>query len=138
MRNNKIDLAIQKYFTVKTFTESLNSLKIEDENSSKVNINQIFTMFYKNEGKILDANKLSFKYNLPKKKIKQNTIISAETTQKVISINSRVTKIPESFLALLDDLCLDRKDAEKFLRKSNEWAYVKSDRKIFCAAKGKT
>ena len=44
--------------------------------------------------------------------------------------------IPESFLLLMDELCLDRKDALKFYENPDQWAYVKSDRKIYCTKKG--
>jgi len=45
-------------------------------------------------------------------------------------------KIPESFLKLLGELALDRKDAEILYRSKDQWKFVKSDRKIFCADKG--
>ena len=37
----------------------------------------------------------------------------------------------------MDELCLDRKDALKFYENQDHWAYVKSDRKIYCTKKGK-
>jgi hypothetical protein len=45
-------------------------------------------------------------------------------------------KIPEGFLALLDELALDRKDAEVLYKNKDQWKFVKSDRKIFCTEHG--
>ena len=36
----------------------------------------------------------------------------------------------------MDELCLDRKDALKFYENPDQWAHVKSDRKIYCTKKG--
>ena len=46
-------------------------------------------------------------------------------------------KVPEGFLTLLDELALDRKDAKILYNNKNQWKFVKSERKIFCAEKGK-
>ena len=45
-------------------------------------------------------------------------------------------KIPEGFLTLLDELALDRKDAEVLYKNKDQWKFVKSDRKIFCTEQG--
>ena len=45
-------------------------------------------------------------------------------------------KIPEGFLTLLDELALDRKDAEVLYKNKDQWKFVKSDRKIFCTELG--
>jgi len=45
-------------------------------------------------------------------------------------------KIPEGFLTLLDELALDRKDAEVLYKNKEQWKFVKSDRKIFCTEQG--
>jgi hypothetical protein len=37
---------------------------------------------------------------------------------------------------LLDELKLDRKEAEEFYKNKEKWTYVKSDRKIYCTVKG--
>ena len=47
------------------------------------------------------------------------------------------TNVPNDFLLLLDELKLDRKDAQKFYENKEEWSFVKSDRKIYCTVKGK-
>ena len=47
-------------------------------------------------------------------------------------------KIPEGFLTLLDELALDRKDAEVLYKNKDQWKFVKSDRKIFCTEQGTT
>jgi len=45
-------------------------------------------------------------------------------------------EIPEQFLILLDELRLDRKDAKLLFENREHWAYVKSDRQIFCVERG--
>ena len=45
-------------------------------------------------------------------------------------------KIPKAFLSLMDELCIDRKNARMFFENPNEWSYIKSDRKIFCTKQG--
>jgi len=50
--------------------------------------------------------------------------------------NEKVDKIPEGFLTLLDELALDRKDAEVLYKNKDQWKFVKSDRKIFCTEQG--
>jgi len=45
-------------------------------------------------------------------------------------------QIPEGFLVLLDELALDRKDADVLYKNKDQWKFVKSDRKIFCTETG--
>ena len=45
--------------------------------------------------------------------------------------------VPESFLSLMDELCLNRKDALKYFQNPDQWDYVRSDRQIYCTKKGK-
>jgi len=45
-------------------------------------------------------------------------------------------EIPKEFLILLDELRLDRKDAKLLFENRDHWAYVKSDRQIFCVEQG--
>lgn len=56
-------------------------------------------------------------------------------TKKMKNIDGQV--IPESFLSLMDDLCIDRKDARKFFENPKECTFIKSDRKILCPQIGK-
>jgi len=62
----------------------------------------------------------------PKKERKETRMIPVEDEDR----------IPEGFLKLLDELALDRKDAEILYKNKDQWKFVKSDRKIFCAEKG--
>ena len=50
--------------------------------------------------------------------------------------DTREDKIPEGFLALLDELALERKDAEILYKNKEQWQFVKSDRRIFCTEQG--
>ena len=90
------------------------------------------------------GNKLSFSYAVNKHLLKK-TNAAMDTNIKTCNqkLNrtkiheKNLVKIPESFLILMDELCLDRKNARKFFENPTQWTYVKSDRKIFCTKLGK-
>ena len=65
-----------------------------------------------------------------KKSKKENSKVKREKSIK------KEQEIPEQFLMLLDELRLDRKDAKLLFDNKEHWAYVKSDRQIFCVEKG--
>ena len=113
------------------------------EVDSPVNLEKIFEKFF--ESKIERKNLLSFRYNIDtkqtllKKRLSRMSEINPCDSvkikpKKLKNIDGQV--IPESFLSLMDDLCIDRKDARKFFENPNEWTFIKSDRKIFCPQTG--
>jgi hypothetical protein len=91
------------------------------------------------------SNKLSFTFKVANKNsmLKKRLATMNNAEHKYESKKSKKNKlekggeiIPESFLLLMDELCLYRKDASKFYENADHWAYVKSDRKIFCTKRG--
>ena len=66
----------------------------------------------------------------PKKAKKESMEIKKE------KLKDDEKEIPEQFLLLLDELRLDRKDAKLLFENREHWAYVKSDRQIFCVEQG--
>ena len=65
-----------------------------------------------------------------KKSKKENSKVKKQSPIK------KEEEIPEQFLILLDELRLDRKDAKLLFENRDHWAYVKSDRQIFCIERG--
>ena len=139
--------SIINYCDDRKFIESSKELGSFEENS-EFELHEIFEKYFQKISK--NENKLSFTFNVDNKrsllkerlskmndvkpKLKMNR--DKSTKSKKLKVEEKENDIPEAFLLLMDDLCLDRKNAKKFFESSNEWSYVKSDRKIFCAKKG--
>ena len=142
MNGRKVDDAIKKYCEKMNYLEAFNAI-IDVETISSKKLEDIFgTFFEKHSGK-----KLSFSYatsnkqSLLKKRLANMNEDYKKSNEKV-KVNKKksennLEKIPESFLILMDELCLDRKNARQFYENPSQWAHVKSDRKIFCTKNGK-
>ena len=140
MLNANLDLAIRKYFVDKNYVESLKCMndKNEIERDSFTNLTEIFRISYDKDS---EPKKLSFGYktsnsqSLLKRKLSRmnETVLTKNNSKKV---NKK--KMPESFLLLMNELCVDKEIARKMFENPTDWSYVKSDRKIFCTAKGKS
>ena len=140
MTGRKVNDAIKNYCEKMNYLEALNAINdVETISSKKLEV--IFgTFFEKNSGK-----KLSFSYatsnkqSLLKKRLANMNEDYKKSNEKVKKKKSEddLEKIPESFLILMDELCLDRENARQFYENPSQWAYVKSDRKIFCTKNGK-
>jgi len=73
--------------------------------------------------------------DITEEKIKKSKTEKSKAAKKEQSIKNK-QEIPEQFLTLLDELRLDRKDAKLLFENREHWAYVKSDRQIFCVERG--
>ena len=115
------------------------------EGEKLLDLKEIFQKFF--DTKCEKSNKLSFSFKIDNKNsmLKKRLANMNETEKNIREIKkpkkNKLKKnggheIPESFLLLMDELCLDRKDALKFYENPDQWAYVKSDRKIYCTKKG--
>ena len=135
--------SVRNYCQSRNLLETAKILRFNHKKTTK-NIEQIFENFFTNVPK--KGNKLSFNYNvtnnqsLLKKRLAKDTVVrrKQEVTKKsgVRKVkNVAENEIPESFLLLMDELCLGRKEARKFFENPCEWGYIKSDRKIFCTTK---
>ena len=134
--NSYLELAILKYCEVQKFPKTTNILNTG--NVSQICLEKIFSSFFSK----VPENKLSFTFkasnsqSLLKKRVSDMNVAECKTkihkSEKVKSGN----QIPESFLSLMDELCIDREKAEMFFKNSNQWTYIKSDRIIFCTKKG--
>jgi hypothetical protein len=142
MTGEEINDAIKKYCEKMKYFEAFGTMNNVESFSSE-NLQDMFENFY--EGKC--ENKLSFtftvsnKQSLLKKRLAnmnedENKSDKAPKTKRLKTSDESV-KIPESFLTLLDELCIDRKNAKLFYENPRQWTYVKSDRKIYCTKKGK-
>ena len=132
----------------KTAKEIEQSVNVEESES----IENVFDKYFEKENKpkIFTKTGLGFSFKLPtgrmdlKKRLRDINITeenvkvkrSRKESPKVKTSLKKEQKIPEKFLILLDELRLDRKDAKLLFENREHWAYVKSDRQIFCVEKG--
>ena len=146
MTSECINSAIRQYCQERKLNES--SAAVENIESERlVDLKQIFQKFF--DKKCEKSIKLSFSFkvnnknSMLKKRLANVNKIERSTSKIKKSKNNNLEKkggddvVPESFLLLMDELCLDRKEAIKFYENPDQWAYVKSDRKIYCTKKGK-
>ena len=140
--------SILKYCDDRNCSETLKELILTEkyERKKEPNLEKLFETFFQ-KGFPEKHNKLSFTFKVGKRRSllkerlsKMNVIEpkSASRTQKrkKAEKEQKENEVPESFLKLLDQLCLDRKNARKLFENPDEWTYVKSDRTIFCAQIG--
>ena len=141
MNENKLENAIKNYCQEMKFLKSSAAMNHPQSIQTKNLEDHFKTFFDKKSG-----NKLSFSYAVnPKHNLLKKRLANMNTNLKTCNkkINAKklqkknLEKIPESFLILMDELCLDRKHARKFFENPSQWTHVKSDRKIFCTKKGK-
>jgi hypothetical protein len=139
MENLSVEHAIKQYCKKQNFNESFDVLIDPNESylpEFEVDLEKLYVSY--NERKNCGNSKLSFNYNLRKKEKSEKNDKKIEAEKKKIKKTRKTKeKIPESFLNLLDELCIDRNNAQKFFDNTDQWTFIKSDRKIFCTAKGK-
>jgi len=145
--------AVRQYCLKNGFSKTANSIKTLPVNvdDSQTIENAFDTYFEKeNKAKMLTKTGLGFPIKLPtgqmdfRKRLRKVDITKHKLKEKKSkNKNSKVKKsikreqeIPEQFFVLLDALRLDRKDAKLLFENREHWAYVKSDRQIFCVESG--
>ena len=139
----ELERSIRNYCAEQNYSDCLPDSPLSEKSDLTEDLKIIFEKFYaKNH---LSEPKLSFTYNF-RSKLPSNkkTFTNCNESSKNVTLRLNVPqkklksekKIPEKFLLLLDELCIDRKNAEKFYNNKNDWTFVKSDRKIFCAKIG--
>ena len=139
MLNTNLNLAIRKYLEEKKFVESLKCMN--NTNEIKIDsLNDLSEIFRKSYDKNSAPQKLSFSYNvnnsqsLLKRKLSQMNANEPKKKKQAEKVKKK--KMPESFLLLMNELCIDKKDAKFFYENPTQWSYIKSDRKIYCAKQG--
>ena len=147
MDRDRLLTAIRQYCVNNGFTKTAKkipapNIKLEDCDDIEI----LFTKYLKTEN--VDSKPksgLGFKINLDwRKRIRAVDIteekVKSKKPKKVKVKKEKLTddgkEIPEQFLLLLDELRLDRKDAKLLFENREHWAYVKSDRQIFCVEQG--
>ena len=135
MVENNINYSIREYLKKTKYPETLKFLTATDGKCSKT-LEKVFKSYYQKQDKT--DNKLSFTYkfdtkqSLLKKQLGNLEVSNAKTIKKNVKITKKVTQgvtdeIPLSFFLLLDELCIDRKNARKFFENPDQWTYIKSD-----------
>ena len=146
MSSRSLNSAILKYCDRKKFDETSKCLENIEE-KSPVDLEKFFQDIFQEDESIT---KLSFSYKVDNKlSILKKRLASQNLDRKKAAKirKSKITKkfekpekvdesIPEPFILLMDELCIDRVHARKFFENPSEWAYVKSDRKIYCTKRG--
>ena len=145
--------AIRQYCLNNAFSKTAKKIKTIHVNGEDTqSIENAFEKYFENENKSKNFAKtgLGFSFKLPtgrmdlKKRLRDINITeenvkvkrSRKESPKVKTSLKKEQKIPEKFLILLDELRLDRKDAQLLFENREHWAYVKSDRQIFCVERG--
>ena len=147
--------AIRQYCLNNAFSKTAKKIKTIHVNGEDTqSIENAFEKYFENENKSKNFAKtgLGFSFKLPtgrmdlRKRLrdiditeeKGNVKKSKKEKSKIKREKSVKTEaeIPEQFFILLDELRLDRKDAQLLFENREHWAYVKSDRQIFCVETG--
>ena len=145
MENTKLNFAISSYCKKnnlqKTF-KALNLITNEIDNQKKGDLS-IVEMFEKYFAKKHEGEELSFTFNLQNKQSQLRKRLLDQSVQTVVKKKVRVRRakdrkqdIPDNFLLLLDELGLDRKKAKLLYENKDQWAFIKSDRLIYCTERG--
>jgi hypothetical protein len=140
MSLENLDQAIGEYCKLRNFMKTFENVKNGEFNYIS-NLEEVFDKHFNKESKSV----LSFTYEINNsQRLLKKRLSQMNENKKPKRKNNKecVTKIksegiPESFLKLLDELCIERKDARKFFENSDQWSYIKSDRKIYCTKAGK-
>ena len=140
MSSTNLKLSIKQYCRKRNFTETSEAISNSDQHS-EVDLGIFFEKFFLY--KFANKNKLSFTFkvnnnkSLLKKRLETlNEPPAVKNGLKKLKTKKCKEETPECFLLLLDELCIDRKNAKKFYENPKEWTYVKSDRLIFCTQRG--
>ena len=144
MENTKLNFAISSYCKENSLQNTFNALTLaanEIDHHEKEGDLSVANMFEKYFAKELDAEGLSFTFNLPnnRSKLRKRLLDSPVQNTKVKVARGKdknSNDVPNSFLLLLDELGLDRKKAKMLYENKDQWVFVKSDRLIFCTEPG--
>jgi hypothetical protein len=137
MEKNNIEFLIRQYCQKRKNEKSVDALNHSKELKLDVDLSSLFSAYYEKR-ELINSTKLSFKFTLPKSKT-SGKLVQQKNVEKILKKVKKSKKneeIPEAFLLLLDDLCINRNQAKTFFDNKDQWTFVKSDRKIYCAAKG--
>jgi hypothetical protein len=150
MSYSGINYSIRRLCENKNYDETSRAMQNGSNRKSAKDLKLIFLKNFKNKFENGNKSTLSFTYKASTKSLlnKRLSSMKVDTLKpssnrskskkiKLVRIRSK-EEIPDSFLSklLLDELCIDRINAKKFYENSNQWTFVKSDRKIFCTHKG--
>ena len=151
MERDRLLYAVREYCLNNRYPKTAKKIKtLPLKVGNTESIENVFDKYFKNENKPKTG--LGFSIKLPtglmdlRKRIRDVDITEEKVkAKKPKKENSKVKKeksskkdeeIPEQFLILLDELRLNRKDAKLLFENREHWAYVKSDRQIFCVEQG--
>jgi len=154
MERDRLLDAIRQYCLNNGFSKTAKEITTSVNFDESQTIKNFFDKYFEkeNERKVFTKTGLGFSINLParqrgcRKRLRDIDITeekvkvkkSKKESSKVKNKNSikNGEEIPDQFYMLLDELRLDRKDAKLLFENREHWAYVKSDRQIFCIHRG--
>ena len=145
MENTKLNLAISSYCKENNLQKTFKALNLKADdidNHKKATDGSVAKMFEKYFAKERGGKGLSFTFNLQRnrsqlrKRLLDQPIQLGNKKVKVERVKDRKNDIPDNFLLLLDELGLDRKKAKLLYENKDQWAFVKSDRLIYCTERG--
>ena len=145
MENSELLDAICSYCKNQNFQKTLKALyratdiTNKDDEAEEDTVVKIFQKCFKIRTK---RDGLSFTFNLSNKRSQlRKRLLDIDHrpvgTKKMKVIKTRKNDIPEMFFLLLDELGLDKKEAQLLYENKDQWSYVKSDMKLYCAVSGK-
>ena len=145
MENSKLLDAIGSYCKNQNLQKTLKALyratdiTNKDDEAEEDTVVKIFQKCFKIRTK---RDGLSFTFNLSNKRSQlRKRLLDIDHrpvgTKKMKVIKARKNDIPEMFFLLLDELGLDKKEAQLLYENKDQWSYVKSDMKLYCAVSGK-
>lgn len=146
MEHAELLFVIGRYCKDKNFQMTLKALDrktdkcTEHKKSTERSVVELFEKYFKlkNEGEGLSFTfKLTNKRSQLRKRLRDNESARPVGIKQMKVIKPRKNDIPDTFLKLLDELGLDRKNAKLLYENKDQWTYVKSDRLIYCAESGK-
>ena len=153
MNRDRLLNAVKQYCLNNGFSKTAKKIKMVHMNvEDRQAIENAFEKYLEKENKpkIFKKTGLGFSIKLPtgqmdfRKRLRdiditeENGKVKKKQKSKVKKEKSikKEKEIPEQFLILLDELRLDRKDATLLFENREHWAYIKSDRQIFCIERG--
>ena len=146
MNNSDLLYAIGRYCKQQHFHRTLKALDQRTDktpNSKKDQKRTVVTMFENYLKSNNEEEGLSFTFKLTNNLSHlRKRLLDTEYEKRPVAIKklkvikARKSDIPDTFLTLLDELGLDRKNGKLLYENKDQWTYVKSDKLIYCTERG--
>ena len=139
MENTKLNFAISSYCKKNNLQKTFKALNLTAK-TGDLCVADIFEKYYANA----QGEGLSFTFNLKNERSQLRKRLLDPSVQTVVNKKEKVGRVkdkkndevPGSFFQLLDELGLDRKKAKLLYENKDQWAFVISDRLIYCTEPG--